>query len=426
MKFSRRGIKIYYKSTVSLSPYNTFVESGVLVLATEKGRKDFKESLQLAGEEVAAVGRVVDTVINKQEEDKRNPITVLGEERQAEKWRNEGLVEDFKNAGSQEEMAEAIEKIGAKEGYEVEVIYTDSSNGKLLDGKEGNAWFDENTGKITILINTEAEGIGNKDKLAGVLAEELSHGINEANGKNKGAGTETLAGHSNDYFSGKLGDSNTSLSLIGDGKDYNNVDFGTHVGDQTYINSAGVDIGAITKSSGEIGLGYIYDPNTGKVTQILETSGNVGLKTDIGASVSLNKFFTPYVNDLIQLNGTYFLVTGDAGIPGTKLGVGTGVLIPLDMKTGELNFAKAGVIESASIGVGMSPVTVTFELGNTSAWGIESIIAIPKDARNAFNKTLYTHHPIFKNKARNIVKGILESKEQMEAIKKMYNESRKK
>ena len=153
--------------------------------------------------------------------------------------------------------------------------------------------------------------------MAGVLAEELSHGINEANGKNRGAGTETLAGHSNDYFAGKLGDSNTSLNLTGDGKDYNNVDFGTHVGDQTYINSAGVDIGAITKSSGEIGLGYIYDPNTGKVTQILETSGNVGLKTDIGASVSLNKFFAPYVNDLIQLNGTYFLVTGGAGIPGT-------------------------------------------------------------------------------------------------------------
>ena len=229
MKFSRRGIKIYYKSTVSLSPYNTFVESGVLVLATEKGRKDFKESLQLVGEEVVAVGRVVDTVINKQEDDKRNPIIVLGEERQAEKWRNEGLVEDFKNAGSQEEMADAIEKIGAKEGYEVEVIYTDSSNGKLLDGKEGNAWFDENTGKITILINTGAEGIRNKDKLAGVLAEELSHGINEANGKNRGAGTETLAGHSNDYFSGKLGDSNTSLNLTGDGKDYNNVDFGTRI-----------------------------------------------------------------------------------------------------------------------------------------------------------------------------------------------------
>jgi predicted DsbA family dithiol-disulfide isomerase len=46
---------------------------------------------------------------------------VLGEERQAEKWRNEGLVEDFKNAESQEEMAEAIERMGAKEGYEIDI-----------------------------------------------------------------------------------------------------------------------------------------------------------------------------------------------------------------------------------------------------------------------------------------------------------------
>ena len=43
-----------------------------MVLATEKGREDFKENVQLAGEEVAAVGRVVDTVINKQEEDLSN------------------------------------------------------------------------------------------------------------------------------------------------------------------------------------------------------------------------------------------------------------------------------------------------------------------------------------------------------------------
>jgi hypothetical protein len=162
--------------------------------------------------------------------------------------------------------------MGAKDGYEVEVIYSDSSNGKLLDGKEGNAWYDENTGKITILINTEAEGIGNKDVLSGVLAEELSHGINYADGKDKGAGTETLAGHSNDYFAGKVGDSNISLSLTGDGKDYNGVDFGEHVGDQTYINSVGLEGGGFFKLSGELGLGYIFNPNTGKAYIVGEAS----------------------------------------------------------------------------------------------------------------------------------------------------------
>ena len=133
-------------------------------------------------------------------------------------------------------MAEAIEKIGSKEGYEVEVIYTDSSNYENLEGRGGQAYIDSN-GKIVILVNTEAEGIGNKDVLAGILAEELSHGINYANGKDKGSGTETLAGHSNDYFAGKLGDSNASLTLTGDGKDYNSVDFGTHVGDKAILNT---------------------------------------------------------------------------------------------------------------------------------------------------------------------------------------------
>ncbi|MDR2878301.1 MAG: hypothetical protein LBV03_00075, partial [Fusobacteriales bacterium] len=214
--------------------YNIFVEKDVLVLATEKGREDFKASLELAGEEAAAIVRVADTVINKQNDDKRNPLTVLGEERQAEKWRNEGLVEDFKNAESQEEMAEAIERMGAKEGYEVEVIYSDSSNYENLEGRGGQAYIDSN-GKIVIIVNTEAEGIENKDVLAGVLAEELSHGINYADGKDKGAGTETLAGHSNDYFAGKLGDSNASLTLTGDGKDYNGVDFGINVGSRNQL-----------------------------------------------------------------------------------------------------------------------------------------------------------------------------------------------
>ncbi|MDR2878302.1 MAG: hypothetical protein LBV03_00080 [Fusobacteriales bacterium] len=128
-----------------------------------------------------------------------------------------------------------MEKIGAKEGYELEVIYSDSSGRGSLDGKKGESYVDDK-GRIVIVINTEAEGIGNKDVLSGVLAEELSHGINYADGKDKGAGTETLAGHSNDYFAGKVGDSKTSLSLTGDGKDYNGVDFGEHVGDKIVVN----------------------------------------------------------------------------------------------------------------------------------------------------------------------------------------------
>ena len=43
--------------------YNTFVESGVSALAIEKGRKDFKESLELAGAERDTMKKVVEITI---------------------------------------------------------------------------------------------------------------------------------------------------------------------------------------------------------------------------------------------------------------------------------------------------------------------------------------------------------------------------
>ena len=41
------------------------------MLATEKGRKDFKESLELAGEEIDAMKKVVETTILYANENKR-------------------------------------------------------------------------------------------------------------------------------------------------------------------------------------------------------------------------------------------------------------------------------------------------------------------------------------------------------------------
>ena len=61
----------------------------------------------MAGEEVAPIGRMVDVTINKQDDDKRNPFAILSEERQAEKWSNMGLLNDFKDAKTQEEMTES-------------------------------------------------------------------------------------------------------------------------------------------------------------------------------------------------------------------------------------------------------------------------------------------------------------------------------
>ena len=83
---------------------------------------------------------------------------------------------------------------------------------------------------------------------------------------------------------------------------------------------------------------------------------------------------------------------------------GTGILVPVDLKT--------GLIESASIGVGVSPGVVTIEFGKTSAVDMRSIIEMPNPGRQPTNDLLYLHHAMFKIKA-------------IKAIQKLYNESRK-
>ena len=208
--------------------FDFFIESDVLALATKEGREQFKENLGLAGEEIASVGRVIDVTINKQGDDWRNPLAILDEERRNENWRNMGIVDAFSKAQTQEEMANVVKALGAAEGYDVEVIYTDSSNRATLNGNGGASYVDKD-GKIIILVNTD-QGMTTKGDLAGTLMEELSHGIDTKEGKNKGNGTETLASYSGNYFEGKV--VGGSVGLTGDGLNYNDTYFGEHVGDK--------------------------------------------------------------------------------------------------------------------------------------------------------------------------------------------------
>ena len=53
-----RDINMVQETTKDSGYYNFFIEENVLKLATEKGRKDFKENLQLAGEEINAMKKV--------------------------------------------------------------------------------------------------------------------------------------------------------------------------------------------------------------------------------------------------------------------------------------------------------------------------------------------------------------------------------
>ena len=122
----------------------------------------------------------------------------------------------------------------------VEVIYSDPEHTKELvteDGKikDSTSLVDEKTGKITIIINADSEGMKQKEALIGTIIEELSHGMNYNEGKDNGKGTEALAKYANDYIKEKIGEGSEEIAVKSDGKDYSGVDFGTNVGDSEKV-----------------------------------------------------------------------------------------------------------------------------------------------------------------------------------------------
>ena len=76
-----------------------------------------------------------------------------------------------------------------------------------------------------------------KAGLIGIIVEEGSHVIGKVEGRQRKTGTdekelESTGRASNEYFSEKYKDDNPAISIHSDGKDYSNVDFGEHVGDE--------------------------------------------------------------------------------------------------------------------------------------------------------------------------------------------------
>jgi|GEM_PF-7076702 len=75
-----------------------------------------------------------------------------------------------------------------------------------------------------------------KAGLIGTIVEEGSHVIGKVEGRQRKTGTdekglESTGRASNEYFSEKYKDDNPAINIQSDGKDYSNVDFGEHVGD---------------------------------------------------------------------------------------------------------------------------------------------------------------------------------------------------
>ena len=222
---------------------NVFVESQTIRYAVNPD--SFKEDLQKAKNEIHDIYHAVDSTVNPQGKESRNVLQQLAETRQAKTIYN--VVDSrLQIAENQEDIAKAFEGVSEDLGYKVKVIYTDPSNSPQLIGidengneyiKDGTAYVDKDTGIGYILINTKSPANRTKAGVIGTIAEEQSHVIGKIEGRQKKVpdgsekGLESLGKPTNDYFKNQYSKNDKVIGIVSDGKDYSNVDFGEHVGD---------------------------------------------------------------------------------------------------------------------------------------------------------------------------------------------------
>ena len=222
---------------------NVFVESQTIRYAVNPD--SFKEDLQKAKNEIHDIYHAVDSTVNPQGKESRNVLEQLAETRQAKTIYN--VVDSrLQIAENQEDIAKAFEGVSEDLGYKVKVIYTDPSKSPQLIGvdkngnkyiKDGTAYVDKDTGIGYILINTKSPANSTKAGVIGTIAEEQSHIIGKKEGRQKVVpdgsekGLESLGRPTNNYFKNQYSKNDKAIGLKSDGRDYSNVDFGEHVGD---------------------------------------------------------------------------------------------------------------------------------------------------------------------------------------------------
>ena len=222
---------------------NVFVESQTIRYAVNP--ESFKEDLQKAKNEIHDIYHAVDSTVNPQGKESRNVLQQLAETRQAKTIYNV-IDSRLQIAENQEDIAKAFEGVSEDLGYKVKVIYTDPSKSPQLIGtdkdgntyiKDGTAYVDKKTGINYILINSESPANRTKAGVIGTIAEEQSHIIGKIEGRQKTVpdgsekGLESLGRPTNNYFKNQYSKNDKAIGLKSDGKDYSNVDFGEHVGD---------------------------------------------------------------------------------------------------------------------------------------------------------------------------------------------------
>ena len=249
---------------------NVFVESQTIRYAVNPD--SFKEDLQKAKNEIHDIYHAVDSTVNPQGKESRNVLEQLAETRQAKTIYN--VVDSrLQIAENQEDIAKAFEGVSEDLGYKVKVIYTDPSNSPQLIGvdengneyiKDGTAYVDKDTGIGYILVNTESPANSTKAGVIGTIAEEQSHIIGKIEGRQKVVpdgsekGLESLGRPTNNYFKNQYSKNDKAIGLKSDGRDYSNVDFGEHVGDN--LMTAPLFSNPATAIVGIAMIGYAFAP----------------------------------------------------------------------------------------------------------------------------------------------------------------------
>ena len=257
-----------------------------------KNPEKFKEDLQKAKNEIYDIYHAVDSTVNLQGKEDRNISEQVGEVRQAKVIYN--LIDSrLQKAENQEDLAKAFEEASEDLGYRVKVIFTDPSNSPQLiyvdkNGnkyiKDGTAYVDENTGIGYILVNTESPANSTKAGAIGTIAEEQSHVIGKFEGRQKVVpdgsekGLESLGRPTNDYFKKQYSKNDKAIDLKSDGKDYSNVDFGEHVGDDldSFEEDQYYNINGYKKDNGSFKV--IVNPKKGESELEAITNGRYKIK----------------------------------------------------------------------------------------------------------------------------------------------------
>ena len=214
------------------SSTNINVESQTIEYATNPSK--LKEDIGKAKKEISDVTTAINESINDRGDDNRNFFGQLREVRLNETVNNIAG-KRLNEADKSEDVVSAWKDAYKDLGYNLDVKYTTGEDTPEMKNKAGTAYVSKD-GVHTIIININAEENSTKAGLIGTLAEEASHIVNGAAGRQIATGTEEKGLEStgraaNAYFNEEYKGSNQNMTYRSDGK-IDTSKLGTNVGDE--------------------------------------------------------------------------------------------------------------------------------------------------------------------------------------------------